>query len=564
MLVTIISYYELGEKLRAVVGDRPGEVRFAAISKLSRGSPLQFFRQIRGLRADTIAVAVSDDNARPFVGPLILLAAMSGSKNIEILWPDRTPEKVTRRGVATWFVKILAAQISSRRAFRKAKRHAKLFESREQNLPLVPRNSRRVLYLNANLPLGAAVGGSVGHTRGVIDELVREGFCVDYASGKAIPTDIAESRWLKVPCEDFLAMPPELNCYAFNEIFERHVTQWATENSYAFIYQRMSVHNFTGAILRRTLGIPLIIEYNGSEVWAAANWDRRLRLHDVAVSAERASLSNADLVVTVSGALADELAAAGVSRERIVVYPNCIDPQIFNPNRFSSEAIASLRNRLNIGEGARIATFIGTFGTWHGADFLARAICRLIDEDLAWVVEHKLHFLLIGDGLKMPEVQALLGRRPYSDFVTLTGAIPQTDAPAFLAASDVFLCPHVPNWDGSTFFGSPTKLFEYMAMQRPIVASDLAQIGSVLRGTYFGPQDNSAGPSAMLFTPGSEDGFLIALREVVENPYAAREMATEARRVALGSFTWQQHVHAILARAEQAGLQITRSEHRGA
>jgi len=43
---------------------------------------------------------------------------------------------------------------------------------------------------------------------------------------------------------------------------------------------------------------------------------------------------------------------------------------------------------------------------------------------------------------------------------------------------DILLSPHVPLEDGKRpFFGSPTKLFEYMAMGNGIVASRLGQIG---------------------------------------------------------------------------------------
>ncbi len=553
----VVSYYELGESFRdAIARACPDETRFVAISRLSRDSLLQLFRQIRGLKGECIAVAIEDENSRYLVGPLLLLAAMSGSRRIEIVWPNGTSERVAFRTFVIWLAKILWAQISSRWAYWRARWRVKSLEAGGERSPVAPRAVRRVLYLDANLPIGAAVGGSVGHTRGVIDGLLREGFGVDYASGKAIPTDSPNSRWLRVSCGDLLAVPPELNCYAFNDEFERCAMKWTTENSYAFIYQRMSVHNFTGAMLRQKLGIPLILEYNGSEVWTAANWGKKLRLHDMAASAERASFANADLVVTVSKPLADEVAAAGVGRERIVVYPNCIDPAIFDPDRFSREELEQLRKRLRIADGARIATFLGTFGAWHGVEFLARAIRRLVDGDLAWLVANKLHFLLIGDGLKMAEVRALLGTGPYQDFVTLTGAVPQASAPAYLALSDLFLCPHVPNADGSTFFGSPTKLFEYMAMGRPIVASDLAQIGGVLRGTYLDSANISEGPMAALFTPGSEDEFLAALRTVVEDPNLARTMAANARAAALGSFTWQHHVNAILAGAERAGLRV--------
>jgi glycosyltransferase involved in cell wall biosynthesis len=551
----VISYYELAEGFRLSIEQRfPGPIGFTVISRLRELGLPAMLRKLRALRSRDVTIAVEDENSRQLAGPLILMAAMTGSGQIEVLWPDGTLERISFRAIAVWFLKILEAQISSRLAYWRARQGVKALERNPPSL-LSPRSkSNNVLYLDGNLPIGAATGGSIAHIRGVIDGLAGKGFHLDYASGKAIPAGQAGSRWLKIPPIDFLALPPELNCYSFNRTFEAFAEVYARDKSYAFMYQRMSVHNFTGATLRRNLDIPLILEYNGSEAWVAANWNKKLRLHDMAVRTELASLRNADLVVTVSNTLAEEVAAAGVPREKIVTYPNCIDPRIFDPDRFSPEELRSLRDRLRIGRDACIATFIGTFGAWHGVDFLAKAVRHLIDTDSAWLVEHKLHFLLIGDGLKMPEVQALLGQKPYTDFVTLTGVVPQNLAPLYLATSDIFLSPHVPNADGSEFFGSPTKLFEYMAMQRPIIAADLDQIGKVLRGSHFDPCADHVGPMAELFTPGREDKFLAALRKTVENPIPAREMAKNARAAALNSFTWSHHVDAILRRARELGI----------
>src|SRR5262249_20885353 len=124
--------------------------------------------------------------------------------------------------------------------------------------------------------------------------------------------------------------------------------------------------------------------------------------------------------------------------------------------------------------------FIGTFGQWHGADVLAEAIRRLVVEQSDWLERVNVHFVLVGDGLKMPIVRETLRDRRCSRFVTLTGRLPRSVAPAYLGASDGLGSPHVANADGSRFFGSPTKLFEYMAMGKAIVASDLDQIGEVL------------------------------------------------------------------------------------
>lgn len=553
----VISYHELaGEFRQSIEMIYPEPANFVAISRLREPGLLGLLRKLRARGSRDVTVAVEDENARQMAGPLILMAVAAGGRRIEVFWPDRTRERLSCRAIATWFLRTFAAQVSSRLAYRHAGRNIRDLEGAPAPLQSgsAGKGSRNVLYLDANLPVGAAGGGSVAHTRGVIDGLVDEGFHVDYASGKEIPTATAGTRGLRVPAIDFLALPPELNCYGFNEKFDKFVENCARKDAYAFIYQRMSVHNFSGALLRRRLGIPLILEYNGSEAWTAANWNRKLQLHDMAVRTELASLRNADVVVAVSDALADEVAAAGVSRQKIVVYPNCIDPRIFDPGRFSPQQTADLRGRLGIGVDACVATFIGTFGAWHGVDFLAKAVRRLVDTDSAWLARHKLHFLLIGDGLKMTEVQALLGRSPYADFVTLAGMIPQNMAPAYLAASDIFLSPHVTNRDGSEFFGSPTKLFEYMAMERPIVASELAQIGKVLRGVYFGVPEDPGKPMAELFTPNSEEGFLAALRRAVENPERAREMARNARAAALGLFTWRRHVDAILRRAHDLGI----------
>src|SRR5207237_125725 len=79
--------------------------------------------------------------------------------------------------------------------------------------------------------------------------------------------------------------------------------------------------------------------------------------------------------------------------------------------------------------------------------------------------------------------------------------VPQDDGPEHLAAADLLVSPHVTNPDGTPFFGSPTKLFEYMAMGRPIVASDLEQIGQTLEH----------GRTAWLVPPGDVEALADAM-----------------------------------------------------
>jgi len=251
--------------------------------------------------------------------------------------------------------------------------------------------------------------------------------------------------------------------------------------------------------------------------------------------------------------LADELVERGVPRERIVWYPNCVDPDVFDPARFSIAESQVLRHRHGIAEDAVVVTFIGTFGQWHGVNVFANAIRALIDANRAWVEQRKVHFVLVGDGLQMPAVRQAIGTPECAPFVTLTGLVPQDQAPSYLAMADVVVSPHVPNDDGSRFFGSPTKLFEYMAMGKAIVASDLDQIGQVLRASVrtgdlpAAEPGDSAREVAVLCQPGDQQSLMEGMQFVVERPSWRALLGRNARAEALSKYCWSHHVDAILA-----------------
>ena len=135
---------------------------------------------------------------------------------------------------------------------------------------------------------------------------------------------------------------------------------------------------------------------------------------------------------------------------------------------------------------------------------------------------------------------------------TLPGLVPQAEAPRYLAAADILVSPHVPNEDGTPFFGSPTKLFEYMATGLPVIASALDQIGDVLtpglHATAEVPAEPPAGDPhvALLTTPGDATELEAAVRTLVERPRWRDHLGARARERVLERFTWDHHVEAIL------------------
>ena len=407
--------------------------------------------------------------------------------------------------------------------------------------------------MKTNLWFGVKAGGSVGHIAGIVNGLEKSGYKITFAGAEEPVMLNGDVKFYPISLPETFGVPTELNYYRFQETYVKQIERTHSINKPAFIYQRVSLANYAGVVLSRYYKVPLIAEYNGSEAWVAKNWGKPLRYHELAVSAEDALLRHAHLIVAVSDVLKDELLERGIDPGRIVVYPNCVDPEIYSQKRIGYEETVNLRKKYNIAQNAKIVTFVGTFGQWHGAEILAKAIRYLSENEANWLEENNVHFMLVGDGLKMPDVKKELDNGIAHRYVTLTGLVEQAKAPLYLAASDVLVSPHVPNEDGSRFFGSPTKLFEYMAMGKGIVASELEQIGDILspglkiNATIKNNSTIGDDMVAVLTTPGNVADLICGIRFLVEHPDVSAILGENARQKVLNHYTWQHHVDAILS-----------------
>ncbi len=529
-----------------------------SLSELRTRPPREMVRYLRSLRVNRLVIPLEDENSAALLPVLKLVAAVVPAESYLVVDGEMRASAFTRLGVPASLARLGGATLSSQLALRRARREVAGLLAAERNSP-PPQVDPDILFLNANLWFGVKAGGSVGHISGVVNGFLDLDYDVDYLSvgGRLLVKDAARYQPLAAPAH--FGMPWEANYYRFHFDAVRQSGKLFGAHRPAMIYQRMSIANYSGVSLSRQLNLPLILEYNGSEAWIARNWGRGLRYAVLAEQIEDVCLRHAHVVVTISDVLRDELISRGVAADRIVTYPNCIDPATFDPASYSPAEIQTLKQRHGIAEDAIVATFVGTFGQWHGAPVLAQAARALLDRHADWVKAHKLHFLLVGDGLRMPEVRAALGDHHPGPNVTLTGLVPQTEAPLYLAASDILCSPHVANTDGTPFFGSPTKLFEYMAMEKAILASDLDQIGEVLAGsphvrdvsTVGNPAE---GQPALLAEPGSSDEIVEGLRFLVANAQWRAGLGRNARKLALDKYTWRHHVRAILDGAVRTGI----------
>lgn len=549
MRYALIAYplsHEYRKRLEEAVGFVP---EYLTVAELRREALPQLLRRLRSLKADVLLLPMEDAGSKALLPLLCGLAAVAGARRTEVVNPDMSRDLISRFGAAKDVFSALMASAQGWASVRRCQRELKALVAAPPQR--VVRRAGELLYLKTNLWFGIKAGGSVGHVAGVVNSLVRCGLKVRFLATEEPVMVSKQAEYVPIAPPAVYGIPSEVNLYRFHESFLESARKLIKNDRVSMIYQRLSVGNYVGPVLARELNVPLIIEYNGSEAWVQKNWGRPLRYHDLAVMAEDACLRHAHVVVTVSDVLRDELVARGVPPERIATYPNCIEPEVFDPARFDKAALLGLMARYGIADSAKLITFIGTFGQWHGVEVLAEAVRILVDTCRPLLDATGAHFMLVGDGLKYPQVKERLSDEPYRSYVTLTGLVPQDQAPLHLAASDILVSPHVPNADGSRFFGSPTKLFEYMAMGKPILASRLEQIGDIFRGSPSVAELDGSGvlseaAMALLTEPGNAEELAAGIRILLEKPEWHAPLGARARAEALSRYTWDHHVEHVL------------------
>ena len=247
----------------------------------------------------------------------------------------------------------------------------------------------------------------------------------------------------------------------------------------------------------------LIAQYSG----ALLNLDQESLMVKLLVQVQRFIVRNSDRTIAPTRFIKHYAVSLGVPENKMAVISNGVDTKLFDSNGWDS---AKLRGDLHLSK-EKLCVYSGRLDRWAGMNIL-RSLC-----DSAKMRELDVKFLLVGSG------DSEIIR---NDNVLYLGETPHEKIPSILAISDVVLIPF-PNNEVS-HAASPLKLFEGMAMQKPVIASRLSGIQEVVLD----------GENGFLADPDSPDEWIEKLETVLSSDELAARTGENARRTVEKRFDW--------------------------
>ncbi len=308
---------------------------------------------------------------------------------------------------------------------------------------------------------------------------------------------------------------------------------WAVSRAHRLRhYALVQVHTmpdflvFAGLPLR-TVGVPVILDFHEAmPVFFPTRFPRAAS--PVARRAlglqERLSIRAASHVVIVNEALRDRLVERGVRPDRITVVPNSPSLARFDP--------AAAPARPFMADGVLRLVYAGALTPVYELDVAIAADAPLLTARPQ--LDIRLEIFGRGDSelaLRERVATAGLGER-----VTFRGRVPFEEVPGVLAAADIGLAPT--RLDGYTRYSLSTKVFEYGAMRRPVVATRLPLVERT-----FGDD------TVWMYEPGDADDLAQAIAAIVDDPAERKRRVTRtAKRI--GELAWEREVGRYLALVE--------------
>ena len=324
-----------------------------------------------------------------------------------------------------------------------------------------------------------------------------------------------------------------LGTYLFEYLAFLVRASWALTRAYPRRrYALVQVHTppdllaFAGLPLR-LVGVPILLDlHEAMPEFFRSRFPRASNpiVHRLLLWSERISIALARRAVTVNQIMADRLIRLGVPGHKVGVVANSPSLARFDPGRFERRTFAE--------DGTVRVAYAGALTPTYEVDVVIEAIAAL----RAARPDLRVGFDVYGRGDAAELWAAVARERGVEDAVTFHGRIPIEDVPAAIARADIGVAPT--RRDPFTDVSLSTKVFEYAAMGKPVIASRLPMVERT-----FAPG------TVWTYEPGDARALATAIEAIVDDPLA-REASVERTAAIVAGAAWEREAVGYVALVE--------------
>ncbi|MEW9798985.1 glycosyltransferase family 4 protein [Alteromonas sp. CYL-A6] len=309
----------------------------------------------------------------------------------------------------------------------------------------------------------------------------------------------------------------------FNLISVFRVRKAVRQHNAQAIYERYSLFLFSTVWWAKRHNIPVVLEINDS---CLVHRVRPLFFKGLARRFERWIFQNATGLVFISTQFKTTAEKGYGTIAPCVVSPNGADLDAFQPDDSRRQA---LRKQLNIDD-KLVLGYVGAFVHWHGIDWFVEEVASRLK------AHPNLVLLLVGDGVCFEPIKALVETHDIQDQVLLPGRVPHHLIADYIGAMDYGILPD------SNDYGSPMKLFEFMAMAKGMVAPDFSPVAEVVKD----------GETSWLFPAGDRKACIEKTLSLASERAALDTVGANARRYIEQERQWRHNAEQLMTLIENA------------
>ncbi|MBC8555868.1 MAG: glycosyltransferase family 4 protein [Candidatus Brocadiales bacterium] len=243
-----------------------------------------------------------------------------------------------------------------------------------------------------------------------------------------------------------------------------------------------------------------------------------------------------DAVIAVSESVSNDIQKWHfVKNEKIHTIYNGIETSLFCPNNVQRERV---RKTFAIPNDESILLFFSFVTKQKGLHLLIKALPKILKTN------NQVKLIVAGEGNYLAEAKQLVGQLGLENYVVFTGHIPREEAPDYINASEIFILPTLRQE------GMPFSLLEAMSCQKPVIASKIGGITSVI----------DDGVNGLLVPPGNISKLIEKINFLLNNKDFADKLADSARKKVVQNFSHEKMIEETLKVFE---LAITRKQAQG-